>query len=335
MAGHFDPGRLYRDAGGQRGPLPRGATKESWSWSIGLRDHETLGAEFSASALEPDTWEVGLTVSLPPYPWNEQAFRELFDRWGAALEWVGDLLYRHLEPVLVSVDPVLQDDMTDFLREVDRRRLGVGWRTWYGPAYVETYGLDWLLGLPDWTRPLPGGGVLHGLSVPLWSVAAGERIGYASLWPYLERSRVRQAWPDDFWPTEAPLSPAAEAAHLLAFRRAVDRFFLPKVEQGGRTTLGLTTPWHLMTEPEMGTLAEATLDAVRAALVGAGEGEVVLEIDEFDLTNLVPTLLSGLTHLRETEPRFRLVRVETRERAWELRHRFAACTGLTEGPKPP
>jgi hypothetical protein len=93
----------------------------------------------------------------------------------------------------ITADP---DEAPDLLEAADRRRLIVGWRTWYGPAYVEAFGRDWLLGLPDRAAPLPDGGVAHGLDAPLAALVRGEPAPYAAVRAYLRRAGIRPAWPE-------------------------------------------------------------------------------------------------------------------------------------------
>ncbi|MCC7368088.1 MAG: hypothetical protein IT306_06690 [Chloroflexi bacterium] len=73
------------------------------------------------------------------------------------------------------------DDDIDMPPPVLRRELLVGWRTWFGPEYVEKYGRDLLLGLPDRAEPL--------------DLVTGKRGVYAGVGAYLTEHDIRPAWP--------------------------------------------------------------------------------------------------------------------------------------------
>ena len=71
----------------------------------------------------------------------------------------------------------------------------LGWRTWFGPVYVEAYGGERLLGLPDTTVPLDDGGVRHSLAASATTLACGRRGVYQHVWPYVDKVRLDVAWP--------------------------------------------------------------------------------------------------------------------------------------------
>jgi hypothetical protein len=84
--------------------------------------------------------------------------------WGGPfLDKIGDALYPSVRPVLQSLTNT-DDEILGFPTAVENRRLIVGWRTWFSSAYVDTFGHDWLMNLPDYCGPLSDGGIKHGLT---------------------------------------------------------------------------------------------------------------------------------------------------------------------------
>jgi hypothetical protein len=80
------------------------------------------------------------------------------------LSVLGRTLYPLTRPWLGCLDEAFSDSILS--RDVRKLRLThIGWVNFFGPAYVEKYGRDFLLGLPGHkTELLPDGGVFHQLS---------------------------------------------------------------------------------------------------------------------------------------------------------------------------
>jgi hypothetical protein len=80
------------------------------------------------------------------------------------LSVLGRTLYPLTRPWLGCLDEASSDSILS--RDVRKLRLKhIGWVNFFGPAYVEKYGRDFLLGLPGHkTELLPDGGVFHQLS---------------------------------------------------------------------------------------------------------------------------------------------------------------------------
>src|SRR5207247_1070889 len=80
-------------------------------------------------------------------------------RWGAILEQLGELLYQRARPALTVLTATGDREFDGSPSAAERRRLIVGWRTWYGPAYVEPVGRVWLLAWPGAAAPTGDGAV--------------------------------------------------------------------------------------------------------------------------------------------------------------------------------
>jgi hypothetical protein len=90
--------------------------------------------------------------------------RPLLEPFAQRLLELGHLLYPLVRPEYGYLDEAYANPMLS--KDVLKRRLKhISWVNFFGPAYVEKYGQDFLLGLPGYkTEPLPDGGVFHQLS---------------------------------------------------------------------------------------------------------------------------------------------------------------------------
>jgi hypothetical protein len=168
---------------------------EGWACALLRSDQPMDKSSLSLANLYPGIWH--LEISAVMLPTEDQPLDVFCAEWGALLERVGTVLFDRIQPAVAWLIAIPSDEFgPDLVEAADRRRLIVGWRTWYGPAYVEAFGRDWLLGLPDRAAPLPDGGVAHGLDAPLAALVRGEPAPYAAVRAYLRRAGIRPAWPE-------------------------------------------------------------------------------------------------------------------------------------------
>jgi hypothetical protein len=118
---------------------------------------------FSVARRGPgDDWDVSASILTWSYEQTRLSFERFVSEATTLLETMGTQLRPRACPEFGILYGVTSDEI-DLAHAVMRRDLVVGWRTWYGPAYVERYGHDVLLGLPDRTERLNDGGVYHAL----------------------------------------------------------------------------------------------------------------------------------------------------------------------------
>ncbi len=120
---------------------------------------------------------------------------EFTDEWAILLEELGDILYVQARPALGLLRATGDNEYECSPATVKQQQLVVGWRTWYGPAHVEKWGRDWLLGLPDRTRSLIDEGVAHALVAPFTAILHGDPSAYERVWTYLDQAQAKPAWP--------------------------------------------------------------------------------------------------------------------------------------------
>lgn len=141
---------------------------------------------------------IRIIVGTLPSEREGLSLEDFSERWGALLTGAGSTIYERARPgcaAITTFDAMNDSEWIDFIRTVDQRRLIVGWRTWFGPAYVQAFGEDWLLQLPDRTAKLDGGGVFHRLDAPAAAMVQGDPTAYAAVRAFLKRHNVRPAWP--------------------------------------------------------------------------------------------------------------------------------------------
>jgi hypothetical protein len=163
-----------------------------------------------------------------------------------------------------------------FSKQVLDRRLVIGWRTWFGPAYVERYGSDWLMGLPGTTHLLPGGGVAHGLGVPLADLLLDRGDPYAEVREYVAAAGHTLAWPRP--PKRARKSKAAAVKKI---RDDIGDFLDTTIELGdGRRVKMLPLPWSAMTPEERTVALEEVPKLVEQDIQAHPESTVHFETGE-------------------------------------------------------
>jgi hypothetical protein len=139
-------------------------------------------------------WDVTVTIQTWSYQFAGLPLEVVAEHGADLLVRVGAALYPRIQPALGLIYGVGNDDV-EMPPAVLRRQLMVGWQTWYGPTYVEKYGRELLLGLPDRTEMLDDGGVFHALNVAPLDLVTGKRGIYTGVAAYLGERDIRPAWP--------------------------------------------------------------------------------------------------------------------------------------------
>lgn len=124
-------------------------------------------------------WDVDLAFAETGRTKAGLSFSEFADQRGELVERVGHYLYSYLRPTLALI--IWSGDETfDIAPPTLKRRVSVGWRTWFGPDYVSRYGRELLLGIPNRAADLDDGGVFHVLEC-----SAEDVISEGYIRPYL------------------------------------------------------------------------------------------------------------------------------------------------------
>jgi hypothetical protein len=139
-------------------------------------------------------WDVAVRVLTWSHEHAKIPLQVAADDATAVLEKIGTTLYPRLFPTMGLLYSAGEDDI-ELPHAVLDRKLAVGWRSWYGPAYFETFGRELLLGLPDRTEALDDGGVYQALDVAPLDLVTGKRGTYAGVVAYLAERDIRPAWP--------------------------------------------------------------------------------------------------------------------------------------------
>jgi hypothetical protein len=179
----------------ESGTLGPTQTMERWPWTlVRIEQPQTRGNIYFTRRGE-GTWDILITAATFSHSVLGVTADEFINDWAVLLEKLGDALYLEARPTLAILTATGDNEFATEPEHIERRHLAIGWRTWYGPAYVEKFGRAWLIGLPDSTKALFDGGVAHALATPLTAVVYGDAGVYARVWPYLDHARVEPAWP--------------------------------------------------------------------------------------------------------------------------------------------
>lgn len=203
--GAFVPTVHFASGGSARRSRARSADRltpqETWGYAA-VRPEQPFGqAQVGIGRLGEDNWEVSILVSTWSHARAEMPPQAFVASWASLLEGIGTALYARTRPVLgaVTASPPTSYESDQLARWVLQRRLVVGWRTWFGPAYVDAFGRDLLLGLPDHTTPVDDGGVSHALDAPAVALVQGEPTIYSRVKSYLALRNIEPAWPRRQW----------------------------------------------------------------------------------------------------------------------------------------
>jgi hypothetical protein len=197
IAAHLDGLHTTTTAGRRAtrgGRIGESEEAEGWLTAVVNHEHPQAYSSLSVTRRGEGMWNLLLMIGCSPRD-KAGLSDEEFSTWAASLlERLAGALYTGIRPTLCSITGRSADG-SELTRAVLRRQLIVGWRTWYGPAYVETFGRESLLRLPDHAESLENGGVAHALGAPPQRLVAGDLSMYDSVWPYLDGRGIRPAWP--------------------------------------------------------------------------------------------------------------------------------------------
>jgi hypothetical protein len=245
------------------------------------------------------SWRIRMSTSVRSYIRQGLSLEDFGDSWTELVDALGPVLYERTRPAL-GIASAASDRQIGTEKDISQRRLLVGWRTWYGPAYVETFGRDWLLGLPDHAYALDDGGVAHTLEADLATVVGGDADPYARVWPYLALSKVRPAWPKITRPRK--MAPKATVdAELTEFRRAMHGLLSTAiVVDGNQRVLVLAPDWSVLADTRLGGPKRALLlhsvrEAAERELREHPAARIRFELGE-DAPDDLRHLLDGLAH---------------------------------------
>jgi hypothetical protein len=139
----------------------RPLAKWAVSFSIRFDDLPGVSLYFSVDQFDDDE-NLFQSGTLLDFEFKDE--RHLVEPTMQRLSVLGRTLYPLTRPWLGCID----EGDSNVMLSTDGRKLRlkhIGWVNFFGPAYVEKYGRDFLLGLPGYkTELLPDGGVFHQLS---------------------------------------------------------------------------------------------------------------------------------------------------------------------------
>jgi hypothetical protein len=165
-------------------------------WNFPVFDPEMPCARASGHVqlLHPEMWVITfsvMTFSLPDTGRTPAAF---FESWGDLLQRVGTALYPIVRPELGILTTPTERSSPEWFRLVSRRRLIVGWRTWFGRPYVDEIGVDRLAHLPGGVKSLCDGGIVHQSRAPLAEVAARNSASHRELQAFVKSQGGELIW---------------------------------------------------------------------------------------------------------------------------------------------
>lgn len=175
------------------GPIDRLHMMDDWGYGAVWARAPGTRAMVSVFRRSEADWDLKVSICTWSHTHTNLSLEEHVSASTELLEQIGSVLYRRVRPALGIVYGAGSE--IGLASVVLLRDLAVGWRTWYGPTYVETYGQEALLGLPDRTEGLDDGGVYHALDATPLQLAKGDRSLYTNVWPYLDQHSLDPAWP--------------------------------------------------------------------------------------------------------------------------------------------
>jgi hypothetical protein len=296
LAGRERPGKSRKR---RKGQLIR-----HWGFALLQPDYPMAFNSMTIQEFQPDLWNVGIAVETGITASPGEAPVDISASSGALAENVGSGLYQLVRPALAAITARDYDEYTDFPRWVQRRQLIVGWRTWFGPPYVEAFGRGWLRQLPDETADLDDGGVFHQLDASVRSMTGGDPGAYAAVWPFLSEHGVRPAWP--------PVSDARARARaqteadLREFRRMlVELLATTLVLNDGRRVKVLPLEWSGL----RGTHRRVALASIREAAQAELRQHPGARV-HFEFSDVPDELRVLMAELTEAHPQLSYARVE-------------------------
>ena len=234
-------------------------------------------------------WDINVTLHSWSHPGAGTSLEAVAERGVDLLLQIGTTLYPRTRPSVGLLYGVGNDDV-EMAPVILRRRLIVGWRTWYGPAYAEKYGREVLLGLPDRTELLDDGGVYHAIEVEPLDLVAGKPSVYAGVLSYLDKEGIRPAWPRMRRAKSSTAAPRRQEERVVVGNRTLEEFqqFVREllgtaiVFEGGLRVLmlPLPEPWPELSAAEQELVFEHVVFISREIMTNHPEGRVRVEFNE-------------------------------------------------------
>jgi hypothetical protein len=136
-----------------------------WLWiaifPIVVKDKPDLIAGLWFECIDPRQNRLSIH-SLADFEFKDQ--RQYVEPFAQRLKDLGLALYPLVQPTLGWVDESFSNE-TDTKESLKLKLRTISWVNFFGPAYIQRYGQDFLLGLPGYkTELLPDGGVFYQLS---------------------------------------------------------------------------------------------------------------------------------------------------------------------------
>ncbi len=289
---------------------------EVWRFGVVRPEQPQIFCNLHISQRSEQRWDIGLLVATSTHTKAGLSLDEFCASWATLLDTLGDELYERTRPALGTFTNT-RAEIVGFAAAIARRRLIIGWRTWFGPAYTDLFGREWLLGIPDTASPLDDGGVAHRLAGSARRLAEADRSLYSAVWPYLERASIQSHWPRPSRPrTRLPQEAETDhsnAAHLerddvelTALRRDLrDLLATTIVLAGNQRVKVLDLDWSAFTDPRLGSARQSLLlhafkEVAEAELQSHPDATLRLELGQGvpdGLRRLLDQVVAGDSHM--------------------------------------
>jgi hypothetical protein len=289
----------HQAAGGRVGQFE---TAERWMSGMRRVDEPEGGVILAISRRGVATWDVLVTLDSQSFAGSGLTLEEFVPSWAAFLERLGNTLFARLQPSMGAL--TAYDDVPGFEPLVAKRKLIVGWRTWYGPRYVEAFTRDTLLALLDRTDSREPG-IRHALAAPPLALLRGDPAAYAPVLSYLRTIHVEPAWPcvprANERQTEVDDNDASE---LTQFREDMAELLRLSVVLGDGQRLKIFAPdWAELLDPRLGgpkrtILLESLREAAKRELLDHPDARLRIELGK-DAPDEVRHALERLANAHE------------------------------------
>jgi len=248
------------------------------SFSIRFDDLPDVSLDFSVDQFDDrNLFQIG---TLLDFEFKDE--RHLVEPTIQRLSVLGRTLYPLTRPWLGCIDEASSYSMLS--KDVPKLRLKhISWANFFGPAYVEKYGRDFLLGLPGYkTELLPDGGVFHQLSPTF--VARSEReakalrrqvIAYCADHGLKVTCRAPYVIPG-LTPQPAPKEPVTDAEVQAYLQQALATTL---VLTDGTRVKPISIPWDDLTARQRQMALEAIRQAAIAEIKRPGRQRIRFEFN--------------------------------------------------------
>jgi hypothetical protein len=284
-------------------PTSKNPLKQVETWMRGLlyAPQPTTYSIVDVARRGKDLWDVGFGFTETGRKKVGLTFSEFARQRGDLVERLGEFLYKRLRPSFAFV--IWGGDETfDLARPIVERKLSVGWRTWYGPEYVESYGREWLRGIPDRTMDLDDGGVFQAIDCSAEDLISGKNI-YAPIWPYMDKASVVPFWPRRRgWPSGQPM--VGEGLTEVG-KYVTDMLEMTISLEGGHRVKMLPLGWKYLTDVQRTVALEHLGHALDAEMSKHPKDSILLEIDS--ATDVLKKILDTLVEDSKRRFDYRIV----------------------------